>query len=309
MKRFILSLIVFFILLGSIGEIVIRVFRLSSDIPERVIDEFGIQRFKLGQSGYYKKAKQKWNVNKFGWMGTSDTSKDTLITIIGDSFIENIMNPIECNQGSILNNLFPNISFFEAGRSGVTFIEAMEITKVLNIEVEPKYQLIYLNPTDLPESILEVQLYSDRLQISIEKNEIQTSQIKSPGLKKILYNIKLLYYLYSKYPILVDKQNKGEIDYDFSEREKANYTLFHKFFSYLKINYRLDNLLFVLHPDMDKEIVSLMKEYNLKIILLDSKGDKKWEIGNGDSHWSCYGHSRVSKQVRAFIKKKIIQIK
>ena len=189
MKKFILSLIVFFILLGSIGEIVIRVFRLSSDIPERVMDEFGIQRFKLGQSGYYKKAKQKWNVNKFGWMGTSDTSKDTLITIIGDSFIENIMNPIECNQGSILNNLLPNISFFEAGRSGVTFIEAMEISKVLNIEVEPKYQLIYLNPTDLPESISEVQLYSDRLQISIEKNDIQTSQIKSPGLKKILYNI------------------------------------------------------------------------------------------------------------------------
>ena len=49
MKKFILSLIVFFILLGSIGEIVIRVFRLSSDIPERVMDEFGIQRFKLGQ--------------------------------------------------------------------------------------------------------------------------------------------------------------------------------------------------------------------------------------------------------------------
>ena len=120
-------------------------------------------------------------------------------------------------------------------------------------------------------------------------------------MKKILYNIKLLYYLYSKYPILVDKQNKGEIDYDFSEREKANYTLFRNFFSYITVNYRLDNLLFVLHPDMDKEIVSLMNEYNLKIILLDSKGDKKWEIGNGDKHWSCYGHNRVSKQVGDYL--------
>ena len=52
---------------------------------------------------------------------------------------------------------------------------------------------------------------------------------------------------------------------------------------------------------MDKEIVSLMNEYNLKIILLDSKGDKKWEIGNGDKHWSCYGHNRVSKQVGDYL--------
>ena len=32
---------------------------------------------------------------------------------IGDSYIENIMNPIECNQGSLLKNLIPNYSFFE----------------------------------------------------------------------------------------------------------------------------------------------------------------------------------------------------
>src|SRR5690606_2644800 len=136
-------------------------------------------RYKPDQSGYYTKAKEKWNVNKYGWLGTHGNIKDSTISIIGDSYIENIMNPIKCNQGSILKQYFPDYSFVEAGRSGVTFIEAMEISKILEMEIRPKYQLIYLSENDFYESISELNRYTDRLQISIKDQKLLPARLRA----------------------------------------------------------------------------------------------------------------------------------
>lgn len=233
MKHFLIKSAFFIFFLCIISEFIIRIFLLVPDIPERFIDKYGIQRYKPKQSGHYTKAKEKWTVNEYGWLGTFDTDKDTIISIIGDSYIENIMNPLECNQGSILKSFIPNYSFFEAGRSGVTFIEAMEISKILDIEVVPKYQLLYLSEGDFYESISEITRYNDRLQISIENQQLLTNQLKSPGMKKVLYNIKLLYYLYLKYPIFVNKQNKGETTTASQEKNKFDINIFNKLFVFL----------------------------------------------------------------------------
>lgn len=183
------------------GEIYIRVFRLVPDIPERKIDKYGIQRYKPFQTGYYTKAKTKWGVNEFGWLGTCEIKTNKTVSIIGDSYIENIMNPIECNQGNILKSHFSDLAFFEAGRSGVTFIEAMEISKALQEEIDPKLQLLYLSSNDFIESIADLKRFKDRLQLSIENGEILRAKIRLPVLKKILYNVKILYFIYTKYPV------------------------------------------------------------------------------------------------------------
>lgn len=141
MKRFLIRLLVFTLVTIALGEIIIRIYKLVPDIPRLYVDEKGIQRYIPDQTGYYTKAKTKWVVNKYGWLGTSDTSSDTLISIIGDSYIENIMNPITCNQGHILKSRFKAYSFFEAGRSGVTFIEAMQISKLLDFHHSAKTTL------------------------------------------------------------------------------------------------------------------------------------------------------------------------
>ncbi|RYE52322.1 MAG: hypothetical protein EOP48_16745 [Sphingobacteriales bacterium] len=196
MKRFLIRLIVFTFLIGIGGEIIIRFYKLVPDIPKLYVDKTGIQRYIPGQTGYYTKAKTKWVVNKYGWLGTTDTSEDTIITIIGDSYIENIMNPISCNQGNKLKSQFKDYSFFEAGRSGVTFIEAMQISKLLDSTIQPKLHLIYVSTSDFPESSALNKRYTDRVQIDLNTNTIYNGNLKSPGIKKILYNIKLLYYLY-----------------------------------------------------------------------------------------------------------------
>ena len=301
MRIFFLRAFLFFTLFAGASELIIRFYKLSSDLPERIIDDKGIQKYKPNQSGYYKKAEKKWQVNKFGWIGTSDLSQDTVVTIIGDSFIENIMNPIECNQGSLLKSELPNNSFFEAGRSGVTFIESMEISRGLNIDLDPTYQLLYLNPTDIPESIEEIEIYTDRMQFSIDSNKLSSPEIKAPFLKKILYNIKFVYYLYLRYPVLVDKQNLCEID-NATSYNKDSYNLFYgELLMYCSNNYRTDNLILILHPDIKNEMLPILEKYNFTYLKLNSSKDENWEIGNGDSHWSCYGHKQVSKQVSRFL--------
>lgn len=291
MKKFLVTLIAFIFIIGLLGDIVIRVFKLVPDIPERYVDKHSIQKYKPGQSGYYTKAEKKWNVNEFGWLGVHNITKDSTIAIIGDSFIENIMNPIECNQGNILKKYFPDYSFFEAGRSGISFIETLEISRVLDLEIKPKYQLIYLSRNDLTESISEISSYNDRYQLSIDNQKLNVPKLKSPLLKKILYNVKVLYFAYLKYPVFVAKQNKGETAENFDK------SLYNQLIKYSSENYNLSNLIFVVHPEMNDQIVELLEEYDFKIIRLNSDKDKSWKIGPHDSHWSCYGHSQVAIQV------------
>ncbi len=301
MKQFLKKSILFLVLLGVLAEVVIRFFHLVPDIPERYIDKNKIQRYKPGQTGYYTKAKKPWSVNKYGWLGVAESSNEPTLSIIGDSYIENLMNPFECNQANVLKPLLPEYSFFEAGRSGVTFIEAMEISKMLEDEIKPEYQILYLSTNDFTETISEINKYSDRVQFSTKSNKIITSKLKSPGLKKILYNFKLAYYLYLKYPIFINKQNKGIIEIDDKAVSKQRRIQYAQLFNYCAENYNLQNMIFAFHPDIDQEITELTAKHDIKMILLETKDDKKWEIGEHDKHWSCYGHMQVGNQIANYI--------
>ncbi len=302
MKKFLIRLFVFTFVIGVAGELIIRVYKLVQDIPRLYVDKTGIQRYVPGQTGYYTKAKTKWVVNKYGWLGTADTSKDTVVSIIGDSYIENIMNPVSCNQGNLLKFQIKNYSFFEAGRSGVTFIEAMQISKLLDSTIQPKMHLIYLNTGDFPESSSLDQRYTDRVQIDLSTNTILNGNLKSPGLKMILYNIKLLYFLYLRFSPFDDAKNK-EDHKEITERIVKVKPEFdgrdvNKLFAYCIENYDMEKVIFVFHPGTEKTIIALANQYHIKNIVLNADKDKRsWALNANDKHWSCYGHTQVAKQI------------
>ncbi|MBB2148055.1 hypothetical protein [Pedobacter gandavensis] len=302
MKKFLIRLFVFTFVIGVAGELIIRMYKLVPDIPRLYVDNTGIQRYVPGQTGYYTKAKTKWVVNKYGWLGTSDTSKDTVLSIIGDSYIENIMNPITCNQGNKLKSRFKDYSFFEAGRSGVTFIEAMQISKLLDSTIQPKMHLIYVSTNDFPESSSLNQRYTDRVQIDLSNKTILHGNLKSPGVKKILYNIKLAYYLYLRFPLFVDAKNKedhkGTTEKFVKIKPEFDDTLVNKLFAYCIENYDMDKVTLVFHPGTEPAIIKLANQYHIKHIVLNSeKDDRDWALNANDGHWSCYGHTQVAKQI------------
>lgn len=301
MKKFFKNIILLFFILVIVGELVVRYTHAVTDIPQRTIDEFGIQKYKPNQKGYWLGGEHSWVVNELGWPGILPNNYENLITIIGDSYIENFMNPNECHQSELLRKMVPEYNFMEVGRSGVSFIEALEISRQLD-SLSPIHNLIYVNDHDFYESICEVKRMPDITQLSLEKNKIIYGKMKSPKLKKILYSWKLLYYFYNRYSS-VETNNEDSVETDdskeFAVHKKDLFTReISELMDYIKSNYNISDKTLVFHPNSNKTIISIAEKAGFNIIKLDSSNDKTW-IFDYDSHWTCYGHKRVAEQIKS----------
>lgn len=299
MKNFLKNIIIFLILAIVVGEILVRLTHAVSDLPKRSIDMSGIQKYYPNQEGYWKDGNHKWIINDSGWPGELPKSYDSLITIIGDSYIENFMNPNECHQSVFLKSLMPEYNFFEAGRSGVSLIEAMEISNQID-SLNPRLTLIYVNDNDFYESIQKVKPLSDITQIDLKNNLIVYGKMKSPGLKNILYSWKLLYYFYNRFPISY-KSETAEIPIKNNKFENSKFYLYKEdvfsLINYIMENYSISTKVLVFHPGSSKEIIDFCKNNGFKVIVLDSSNDETWTF-DYDSHWTCYGHQKVAEQVQ-----------
>lgn len=299
MKKFLKNIVLFLVLAIIIGEVVVRLTHCVADIPQRTIDEHSIQKYFQNQEGYWKGGDHKWRVNKLGWVGNLPEDYSNLITIIGDSYIENFMNPEECHQSVFLKEKMKGNNFLEAARAGVSFIEAMEISKQLD-SLNPTKTLVYLNNNDFYESVYDIQPLNDITQVDLEKNEINFGELKTPGLKKILYNFKLLYYFYNRFPLNFNSNNDKEenkstekiaIEDDLEAESKV-----FKLIDYIKNNYIIEDKILVFHPNSNPAFIKRCKDVGFNIIVLDSSNDKTWSF-DYDSHWTCYGHEKAALQV------------
>ena len=277
----------FFTLISFISiECSIRIFKLTNDIPQREIDENGLQTYVVNQTGYFNN--NLWKVNEYGFIGLKDVNHDNQILIIGDSMIENIMNPIECNLGYyIKNQMKEKYGVFEIGRSGMTLIEAMEFKKKYETIIKPKKIIVFINENDVEESISEISRLSDRLQISIKSGDLEKVKIKYPILKKILYQIKTIYYLYIKGYFSVNF-----LDFRTNQKVfKTNNDKLEKFFTILKLNYDLEKITFLVNSN-DPNIELIEREFK-KDRLIKFETSEDWFV-KGDGHWNCLGHKNVS---------------
>lgn len=296
MKKFIINIIIFFILAILAGEIVVRFTHAISDIPQRTIDENGIQKYKPNQTGYWKGGDHKWIINDLGWPGELPSNFEDLVLVMGDSFIENFMNPNECHQSNYLKSLLPRFNYLETARSGVSLIEAMEIS-IENDILNPRHTLIYVNNNDFLESIAEIKRMKDITQLNLKTNKIIRGEMKAPELKKILYNWKLLYYFYNRFtlnitPVKADnktpKQKNTKTELPINEIKSL--------LNYITKNYDTNSKTLVFHPNSEMTIVQLCQEFGFNTIILDSSNDKDWTFSY-DSHWTCYGHEKAAQQV------------
>ena len=293
-KNIITFLVIFFI----IGEITVRLKNAVSDIPQRQIDESGIQKYYPNQQGFWRGGTHAWHVNELGWPGYLPKNYDNLISIIGDSFIENFMNPNDCHQSVFLKEKLKNFNFIEAGRSGVSFIEAMEISKQLS-KYKPITNLIYVNDKDFYQSIVEIEKANDITQFSLDSKSVVNGEMKSPGLKKVLYNWKFVYFLYNKLSVI----DLGLLDDDVNQKKiitdnsKINIEKVFQLLDYIELNYRIDAFTLVFHPHSNKEIIKKCEDIGFNIIILnDDIDDQSWSFED-DHHWTCYGHEKAAEQV------------
>ena len=293
MKRFIIKIFEFSIVVLILLEIVVRLFTLTNDVPQRDLDENGLQVFQKNQEG--QSHGHKWKVNSNGFLGNNDIKGRNQVLIIGDSFVENIMNPFECRQSSLFKKAGYDV--FEIGRSGITFIESLEFYSKYKSEVNPKISIFVIDNSDFEESIEEINKLNDRVQISLKTSKLSIGKIKAKYLKKILYNYKTLYYLYLKYL----KSQKSNITSQSKEVNHSNEEISLFINKLIKIsiqNYDLKDCLFVFRGENDfKELFS---QLNLNFIELDLKG-VEYMYSKNDSHWSCKGHQIASEKILEYI--------
>ena len=259
---------------------------MTNDIPQREIDENGLQTYVVNQSGYFNN--NLWKVNEYGFIGLKDVNHENQILIIGDSMIENIMNPIECNLGYyIKNQMEKKYGVFEIGRSGMTLIEAMEFKKKYETIIKPKKTIVFINENDIEESISDISRLSDRLQINIKSGDLEKVKIKYPILKKVLYNIKTIYYLYIKGYFSVNF-----IDFQTNQKVlKTNNDKLEEFFTILKLNYDLEKITFLINSNYPN--IELIEREFKKDRLIKFETSEDWFV-KGDGHWNCLGHKNVS---------------
>ncbi len=305
MKKFLKKIVIYTIYAFIFGEIVARVLVLSSDIPQRKLNTTGVQNFIPNQNGSWTNRSHTWQINSEGWAGTLPESYDNLITIIGDSFIENLMNPSDCHQDILLKNDLENHNFIELGRSGVTLIESMEISKFALKKYNPKLQLIYLGENDFEESISTIKRKKDITQW--DENEVIYGKVKAPLLKKILYNLKFPLYLYRRFPLnIFKKKTKQHLTQkkDETEKELNKFIKYQKLVKFMKNNYYTTNIVFVVKPNNPAELTKLLKNENFNVIELSMGEDKTWSFVD-DHHWTCFGHKRAASQVSRYLNEKL----
>jgi len=296
---------ILFCLVGLlIGETISRMFSTTSDIPSRVIDQNNIQKYNPNQTGKWIGGAHGWIINEEGWPGELPKSKDNLITVIGDSYVENFMNPNSCRQSVVLKNILPNYNFYEASRSGVSFIEAMEIASHLD-SLQPIRQLVYVHDADFLESVVQIKRMPDITQYNSEDSKIIPGVLKSPGLKKILYKWKFMYFLYTNYSFDAisekdtEPKKKALTPQSLTKKHKVE---LHKLLSFVNETYNTSNITLVFRPNPDPELLALLNKFHFKVLLLLDSKEKEWSFQH-DPHWTCIGHEEAAKQVKNVIER------
>ena len=123
--------------------------------------------------------------------------------------------------------------------------------------------------------------------------------MKAPVFKKVLYNWKLLYYFYNRFPINLslksdNEQDKTDVEPRSNELQSKDEIF--ELIDYIATHYEVNGKSLVFHPNSNEDIIEKCKQVGFNTIRLDSSNDKDWTF-DYDSHWTCYGHKKVAEQV------------
>ncbi len=294
MKRYLFRIVVFLILGILLGEIGVRVFDLTVDTPVSYRDEDHLIKYEPNQSGTSVQ-RCKWIINKYGNYGPEPESLDDLITVIGNSYISNTMNPPECHQAVYLTQENQDYNFYPMSRDGASFLEFMEMAKSLE-PLNPILQLFYIHDEDFLFSITELLNAPLTVQYSLESKEIRDAQLTESRLKKLLYKFKFAYFIYRNYFVLAELDLLNQQDDIPQEEKQIDYESLGLLFDYVKENYKLTNILLVFFPESDPALMDMTEQAGFKIMKLQTDDYNSWLTSIG-GHWSCYGHEEVARQV------------
>jgi len=305
MKLFFRNAFLFLVFLFLFTEIIARIFHISTDASKTFKNSNRNINYYPSQEGYWDGGSHKWYINELGYPGKNlPKSYENLVLLIGDSYIQNFMNPDSCRQREYLSKIKPKFNYLEASMSGLNLLGYFEYSKALD-SLNPSFKVIYVSSKDFLTNIKNGNSNSG-YQVNLETKQFYYPKYRGSSLKDFIYNFKFIYYLYRKNisvfnPTTVinginkNSENKNDLKLSNKEYEEVSNLL-----DLIKINYKCDNVFFVFHPNSSKEIISLTRKKGFRSMEIVKNENENWKTKN-HGHWNCFGHHEVAKQVSIFL--------
>ncbi|MFD1316109.1 hypothetical protein [Namhaeicola litoreus] len=263
------------------------------------------------QEGYSDGGVHKWYVNEMGYPGKNLPNKYiNLVLLIGDSYIQNFMNPDSCRQREFLSKLNPDYNFLNVSMAGLNVLGEFEYAKPLD-SLNPVLKIIYVSSNDFLSNIYKKSRYKGSYQVDLESGEIKYPKYKGSKWKDLLYNFKFIYYLYRKnIDLFTPRREKEQDENEISETERkkdkvqtSEYEDIAHLLDFIKKNYEWENVLFVFHPNSDKELINLTRHKGFKAMEIIKDEKENWKTEN-HGHWNCMAHEKIASQITKFLKDK-----
>lgn len=171
-------------------EVIVRVFHLTKDYPERYVDAFGVEKWKPNQNGFSVTGNRRQNfsefhINNFGFNSYQEfhPSKDRIeIALVGDSFIEGFHQNYYNSTGKKIENELPDVEVYEYGYAGYDLADQLHLIK----QYKQQFDLIDLVVIGLD---FESDVSRDTYSILEERMALESTAFKA------MRQIKLLVYL------------------------------------------------------------------------------------------------------------------
>tara|TARA_R110002049_G_scaffold293219_2_gene478097 strand:+ start:4224 stop:5177 length:954 start_codon:yes stop_codon:yes gene_type:complete len=315
MKRIILKFIVYSIVLLVSLELLVRVFHLHNERPERYADEYGVEKWVPNQTGYSVTGNRKQNVgeyriNDFGFNSVYSKyqpSKDSIeIAIIGDSFIEGFHQDYTNSISRKVEKKLLNIKVFEFGYAGYNLAEELNLMQAYNhLFKDIDRVVVYMRFTD--DLLTGEYKLSSRLSLNTPLNKLLKSS------KLIVYAKDIGFFDPIKEKIAAVINFSRGVSED-NHKKKNNDSLYLENFKKLVniYNYNKEkNVLLLDYSLCSQDFLNHLKENNFKTIDFNADFNKvnvpKTLIY--DQHWNDIGREIIADRIVEYIKNENLSIR
>jgi hypothetical protein len=141
------------------------------------------------------------------------------------------------------------------------------------------------------------------MQIDIEEKSLLMGEMRSPALKKILYNFKVAYYTFNKLQRAVPRERTNDKEPDGAMRDlkeemlsPEEISLIEQLIEYGYNHYEAERLILLFHSGSDQRIVNIAERLGFNTIVFPEEKEKSWGVSVSDvSHWTCEGHKEAAE--------------
>src|SRR5690606_4453526 len=308
MIKLVKNLVVYSVLILIALEVLVRVFHLYNDMPERYVDSKNINKWIPGQTGYavYGNRVQnmaEYHINESGYNSYREfkpTEEKFELALIGDSYIEGFHQHYYSSIGKRIEDEFPGIEVYEYGHSANDMADQL--------------YLVYMNPEHfdkIDKIIFYIKFENDlnRGEYKHTSHQPRFMSLRKSKLLEYAINIGLMDPVRD---LLGDLRRMGQAEDPKNESSQVDETAFEttriKNFDSLVARYGFDREKSAILLDSritPKSFIEHLMALDIDIIdfasTFEESGGSRRTTLIYDQHWNNFGRKLISELISQYI--------